>query len=189
MVGHAAINVGVPDPSVLRELLDYDAATGLFTWKWRDLRWFKSEHSWRSWNTKHAGKRAFTSLDTHGYHHGRILGRTYLTHKVAWAWFYDEWPEDQLDHENHTRTNNAIKNLREADNAGNAQNQSIRCTNTSGHTGVVWYARNNKWAAQIKVNGVRDFLGLFADYESAVATRKAAEIKYGFHPNHGKDRA
>jgi len=28
---------------IVRELLDYDPATGAFTWKWRDIKWFKAD--------------------------------------------------------------------------------------------------------------------------------------------------
>ncbi len=45
-------------PEVVREFLHYNRNTGAFTWKKRDIKWFKSEHSWRKWNTKYAGQRA-----------------------------------------------------------------------------------------------------------------------------------
>jgi hypothetical protein len=61
--------------TVVRELLAYDPATGTLTWKRRDRRWFSSDRIWRSWNTKHAGKIAFTARDTSGYLTGRIFGK------------------------------------------------------------------------------------------------------------------
>jgi len=36
------------------------------------------------------------------------------------------------------------------------------------------------------VDGKTIHLGRFDKFEDAVAARKAADIKYGFHPNHGK---
>ena len=43
-------------PAVLRELLDYNPDTGVFVWKTRDRKWFKSEKDWRFWNKKYPGE-------------------------------------------------------------------------------------------------------------------------------------
>ena len=41
---------------VVRELLDYDPKTALFTWKRRDRKWFRSKRSWNSWNVNSVDK-------------------------------------------------------------------------------------------------------------------------------------
>ena len=42
-----------------------------------------------------------------------------------------------------------------------------------------------KWQAKIK-HGLSDVnLGFYENFADAVAARKAAEKKYGYHPNHG----
>jgi hypothetical protein len=41
--------------------------TATLMWKRRDRRWFTSDRIWRSCNTNHAGKLAFTARDTTGY--------------------------------------------------------------------------------------------------------------------------
>jgi len=61
--------------------------------------------------------------------------------------------------------------------------------NTSGVTGVYWNKRDRKWQAMIKVNNKQIHLGYFEGKTEAITARKIAEIKYGFHPNHGKQPA
>ena len=58
--------------------------------------------------------------------------------------------------------------------------------NSSGITGVCWYERDNKWEVQIYFCGKKNYLGRFEDFFEACCVRKAAEVEYGFHPNHGK---
>lgn len=43
-----------------------------------------------------------------------------------------------------------------------------------------------KWQAMIWLYGRGKSLGYFTDFDSAVASRKAAEAEFGFHPNHGR---
>lgn len=178
----------------LQQLLSYDPDTGLLTWLERDVSWFRNtagrraEHAQNLWNSKHAGKTAFTSKDTHGYFMGAILGQAHLAHRVAWALHTGSAPTRQIDHVNHLRTDNRATNLREVDVLGNRMNHTRRRTNTSGHTGVVWHPKREQWIAQVKVHSVNHYLGLFADYDTAVAARLAKQAELGFHPNHGKEK-
>ena len=50
-------------------------------------------------------------------------------------------------------------------------------TNTSGRTGVYWFARVNKWIAAIIKDNKQIHLGYFLTIESAVAAREKAEIE------------
>ena len=50
--------------------------------------------------------------------------------------------------------------------------------NKSGVTGVAWDKRVGKWSANIIFRKKHIFLGYFADFNAAVAARKAAEEKY-----------
>ena len=77
---------------IVRELLDYDETSGVLTWKPRDRRFFTSDRIWKSWNTKHAGRPALASPDTHGHLHGHILGKLYSAHRVAFCWMSGRWP-------------------------------------------------------------------------------------------------
>ena len=45
-----------------------------------------------------------------------------------------------------------------------------------------------KWRFVIKVNSISIHIGCFNLLEDAIVARKAAEIKYEFHENHGKEK-
>lgn len=92
----------------------------------------------------------------------------------------------QIDHLDHNRYNNRIENLRLVTNQENHRNMPIRKDNCSGYTGVRWVIDRGKWSATICIDGKTKHLGLFRDKDDAIAARQEAEIKYGFHPNHGR---
>lgn len=61
-------------------------------------------------------------------------------------------------------------------------NQTIRSSNKSGRTGVMWYERTQKWVASITAKRVAIHLGYFSSFEDAVKAREEAELKYfGFN--------
>lgn len=57
-------------------------------------------------------------------------------------------------------------------------NQRLRKTNTSGHKGITWETRRNKWLAKITLNRKSIHLGNFEKIEDAIEARNKAEIKY-----------
>ena len=69
----------VPSPNTLRNLLRYDHATGKLFWKPRGNPRF---------DTRFAGKEAFTATDARGYISGRVFNETHTGHRVAWAIYY-----------------------------------------------------------------------------------------------------
>ncbi|EDD9119389.1 HNH endonuclease [Salmonella enterica subsp. enterica serovar Infantis] len=109
----------------------------------------------------------------------------------TWNMTYPEdpvGPNEQIDHINHIRTDNRIVNLRKASNTENSRNASIGVNNTSGALGVWFEKRRKAWVAEIKVDRKKIHIGRFEKFSDAVAARKAAEVKHGFHENHGKKR-
>jgi hypothetical protein len=36
---------------IIRELMDYNPETGIFTWKTRSKEWFSRDGEWKRWNT------------------------------------------------------------------------------------------------------------------------------------------
>lgn len=173
----------------LRELLSYDPDTGLLTWKYRNRKWFKNEGSSKSWNSRHAGKGAFTAPHNGGYKCGRIFRKAYLAHRVAYAIHYGEWPEYEIDHLNGDRSDNRLTNLRAVSSKENSRNSSKRKNNTSGFTGVSWCKQLNKWGSHIRIDRKTLWLGRFDCKLDAIAARINANKKYGFHANHGKSNA
>lgn len=118
----------------------------------------------------------------------RINGKGYYIHVIVWVMHNGEIPKGyQIDYLDHNRYNNRIENLRLVTNQENHRNMPIRKDNCSGHTGVCWVRDRGKWSATIRIDGKTKYLGLFRDKDDAIAARQEAEIKYGFHPNHGRE--
>lgn len=178
----------LPSPEVLRQLLSYDPETGKLFWKEWPQHTFLSgpdqDRYCRRWNTIYSGKQAMQTIESKGYCVGRVQGATQKAHRVAWAIHFGEWPVGQIDHINGIKTDNRIANLREVTPAGNSQNRPKRCDNSTGITGV--FRRKAGWSALIVVNQKHIWLGAFPSKAEAASARKEAEMKYGFHPNHGR---
>ena len=171
---------------IVREVINYDPSTGQMTWKERSRKWFGCEREMKRWNSAYANKPAISSNHGDGYKSGPLFSVTYKAHQIAWLHYHGLWPQKQFDHINGVRSDNRIANLRHVTQLQNGRNQKRHRTNSSGVTGVRWDKQNSKWQASIRVNDKLLHLGFFADKELAIATRKAAERKHGFHPNHGR---
>ena len=168
------------DADYLRERLSYNPETGLLHWKY-------NPKMPQSWNTQWALKEAFTYVSGGRYRQGAIDGVNHHAHRIAWAMFYGEWPTGVVDHINGDGTDNRIENLRMGTVSDNAKNAKRSIANSSGATGVTYVKRRGKWQAQIVHRGRCNFLGYFDDVNEAIAARKQAEVKYGFHANHGRE--
>lgn len=180
-------------PPQLRELLRYEPETGKLFWLPRTPESFGSPfytaRRCAAWNAIYAGEEALNRNHNQGYRAGAILNRTYLAHRVVWAFVHGQWPEDEIDHLDGCRSNNRIGNLRTVSRCDNMRNRQLSTKNTSGVMGVYWAPHAKKWRAEIKTDEARIHLGYFNDKALAVAARKAAERGQGFHPNHGRARA
>lgn len=168
----------------LKEILHYNPDTGIFTWKSRPLSHFKTKRAYGVWNTRFSGKEAGTTMQIR-YTCICVDYMHHLAHRMAHLYMTGGWPDEQIDHINQDRGDNRWCNLRAVTAQENRMNQKMPCTNTSGHVGVRWDKGNEKWHAQIKHNGKAENLGRFDNIDFAIAARKEAEIKYGFHTNHG----
>jgi hypothetical protein len=176
---------------LLRKLIRYNAETGKLYWLERPTSMFHCARLAKdcadAWNNKLAGKEAFTSITSRGYRQGRIFGQQYIGHRVAWAIYYGEWPDFEIDHINGVRSDNRLENLRAVTPAENRRNIRTPSHNTSGVMGVVWNKQYGKWQAQIGVAGKNINLGRYSNFAEAVAARKTAETTYNFHANHGRN--
>ena len=128
-----------------------------------------------------------TTRQGYGYLRIRLNGQSYQAHRVMWLLVHGYVPDDMsINHENQDRTDNRIGNLSLATASDQSKDKSLSKRNTSGHIGVCWNKRDNKWKASITVKRKTDILGNFDKIEDAIAVRKIAEQNYNFHKNHGK---
>jgi hypothetical protein len=175
----------VIDQSAVRELLLYDRGTGVFTWRERGREWFFADGPHAIWNKRFAGKRAF-SPNFQGYYAGSLLSQQVYAHRLAWLFVHGTWPAGMIDHVNGDTSDNRIENLRDVPAAQNQRNLSQQRNNISGQTGVYRHSNGQAWCAQIGDKGKTVHLGSFTDFDDAVAARKDAELRFSYHPNHGR---
>lgn len=162
----------------LKELLEYNEATGYFTWK--------ASLCSRRREGDIVGKDNKAYLN---YISITIDNNKYKLHRLVWLYVYGHMPNGQIDHINQIRKDNRLVNLREVNNIENSRNHTMNKNNISGVTGVHWDRGRNKWMAYIKVDYKRIHLGRFTSKEEAIAARAHAEQLYGFHENHGTPKA
>lgn len=181
----------LPDQTLLSELLSYDAASGVLTWKPRSeelgAKYGLSRKIIRFWNTLYSGEEAATRL-RHGYVGVTIFGQKYFAHRVIWKMVYGNDP-DHIDHISGDKGDNSLSNLRDVTAAENQRNRKLNANNSSGHAGVYWCRTNKKWAAKIRVSGKHRLIGRFSEIADAISARREAERSSGFHQNHGAQRA
>lgn len=162
----------------LREVLDYNPETGVFTWKVRVLR-DEFRRTDKVWNTRWAGKVAgFTRPD--GYIGLMVDGRKCQAHRAAWLYLHGSWPPADLDHIDGDKSNNAAWNLRHASRSKNMANIGAHADNSVGAKGVYRDRRTGKFVARISPNGRSIHLGVFDNLSDAkMAYARAAAKHFG----------
>ncbi len=147
----------------LKELLEYDQKTGLFTRK--VARGMAKE-----------GKVA-------GHSTGRYIGITldyvhHQAHRLAWFYVTGEWPSGCIDHINRVKTDNRFSNLRVVTASENAHNVKPKKGYWKNH-------RGKKWTSVIVVRGNGKYLGLFETEEMAREAyfKAKAELHPAFSEN------
>jgi len=156
------------DYKELSEELNYDPATGRFTWK------------------KEAG------TISNGYRLLRVNQKNMWAHRVAWLLATGEDPEGMvIDHINGDRLDNRIENLRTATYSQNSANAKRHSRNTSGLKGASKRIKNGRWTgrwqASITYQRQQMHLGEFDTKEEAhAAYLEAARRLQGEFANCGK---
>jgi len=155
----------------LKELLDYDPETGIFTWK-----------------VCRGGKqigRVAGYMHNSGYRYTEIDHQHYALHRLAWLYVHGKYPNDSLeiDHINGVRDDNRIANLRLATRAQQMQNKAVYSNSTTKLPGITFHKASGKYAARLNVNGKQIWLGLFDTVEAAWEARQKAKAEHhGFAP-------
>jgi hypothetical protein len=169
----------------LREVLTYDPDTGLFSWRDRQRSDFKTAQGYGAWRSKCLGMEAGGSSG-HGYRRISIDCEEYFSHRLAWLYVHGAWPSKHIDHINGDGSDNRIANLRDVTNTDNRRNCKRSKNNTSGICGIYFRPKYGTWTAKIWERAKGIHLGSFATEEAAIAARRQAEERLGYHPNHGR---
>ena len=153
----------------LKEYLDYNSETGVFTWK--------KKSSNKSNKIKIGNIAGMEAPD--GYWKITFLYRAYPAHRLAWIYMNGDIPNGfDIDHINRDRKDNRITNLRLATRSQNQHNRTKSKNNTSGYKGVTWCKKTNAWMARIGINYKLIHLGRFISAEEAYDAYKEAAKKY-----------
>jgi hypothetical protein len=136
----------------LRELLDYDPSTGLFTWR---VTHHPKCKAGAIAGTKGTAKYVVVCID-------RVL---HYAHRLAFLHVMGRPAVGDVDHVDGDTRNNRWANLREGTRGQNMQNRRPISNNATGFLGVCKY--RGRFAAQITVNGVHQNLGVFDTAEEA----------------------
>jgi len=168
----------------LKKLFYYDTDTGGFIWNVsRSSQCKIGDEAGYIQRNKSTGKSYRTIL---------VNGKTYLAHRLVFLYITGAFPDDQVDHINGDGCDNRWINLRCVSNTENRRNIKLFHNNKSGVCGVIYCLNkyhNDVWYSYIRINKILINLGYFKSLFDAVCARKNAELKYGFHRNHGSIRA
>lgn len=136
----------------LREVLSYDATTGLFQWEKPPK--------------VHPGLKAYVAGGiSSGYVAIKIDGRKHKAHRLAWLYVHGEWPAGDIDHINGCPLDNRLINLRIATNP---QNQANRRRDRGKTTPKgVRKIKSGRYQARITVGKQQMVLGTFDTAEKA----------------------
>lgn len=122
-------------------------------------------------------------VDSWGY--GQIWNGTRIVGAHRYAWEAERGPIPagmELDHQCHKRTCCNLAHLRVATRKQNQENVGMRSDNTSGHRGVHWDNRSQRWRVQMRHHGRKYFAGYFIDViEAAEAARSLRNELFEFN--------
>ncbi len=165
----------LPTQAVIREWLDYDEITGIFTW-------IKEPRVIGSCIGEVAGTKnnlGYVLISIPGF------GQR-MAHRLAWIYVHGlTIGGAEIDHIDCDPSNNAIANLRLATSAQQKQNKRVQSNNRSGLKGAYYHAahKGKKWRTQISVRQPDGsnrliFLGYFETAEEAHHAYGDAARKY-----------
>lgn len=167
---------------LIPQVLRYEPDTGELYWKHRPAGMFtstdKRSADWAAanWNSKHAGKPAFTAVGAHGYRCGRLQGSGLLLHRVAFVLMTNDWPKYEVDHVNGDRLDNRWVNLRPVSKAQNIRN-SRGYSKTSEYIGVYWSRSLEGYMARVNHEGKSYYCGFSKTDPERLARQRDQKAK------------
>ncbi len=150
----------------------YDSELGVLLWKLPRPR----RHIGSVAGNKHANGRCWTV-------HVTIYGKQkrFYAHRVIWEMCHGNIPDGMcIDHIDGDGLNNRIDNLRAVTLSENQRNRRLVITSKTGIHGVI----NQKGGYSIYC--AKKYIAWKKDFFEACCTRKSAEIRLGYHVNHGR---
>lgn len=145
----------------LKELLNYDPITGIFTWK-------------ISRGGRNPGSIAGSRDTLRDYITIQIDGTLYRAHRLAFLYMLGRLPEDQVDHIDRCRYNNAWNNLRECTQAENQLNKYNNLKKRSGFTYIRARSNTQTWNVMIMKD---KWIGSFKTLDAAIKALELALIE------------
>lgn len=143
----------------VKELLEYDPETGVFTWK-------------AAKKGIYAGSKAGYS-NQEGYAVITIKRKPYYAHRLAFLYMEGRFPNKEVDHINRDAGDNRWVNLRHSNRRENLEN---KITNND-FIGVYWHKGERRWKAVTSRAGrKRHALGSFKTHIAACYARWIWEI-------------
>ena len=146
----------------LLQLIAYDRATGVMTWRVRRGR--QKAGSVAGWT------------HSNGYVRVSIDGVEYYVHCLAVFYMTGEWPKGDVDHRDLTRGHNWWSNLRPASRSQNQANKLVRKDSTTGIKGVS--PRGDRFRAVLQVGGKRVLNRTFPTKDQAAAAYAQAAAEH-----------
>lgn len=166
----------------LKDYVHYDPETGIFT-RLHDAGKNQFGSEFARWK---AGDVMGTTTKRRGNVRINMYGRIWEAHRLAWLYQYGEWPTKTIDHINGNPGDNRICNLRDVSQMENSRNQKRHSRNKTGINGVHVNKCTGRLTVQFRINGKSTHIGLYDTIFDAACARKSAELKHGYHPNHGR---
>ena len=157
-----------PTQARVRELLDYDPATGVF--RWRETRGGVRVGSI-------AGR-----VNARGYCEIGVDGRLAGAHRLAWIHVHGAIVDGRVvDHIDGNKCDNRLCNLRAVTVSENNRNRH-RPAGKNPVVGVSWDKARGKWRADLKVADKCVTVGRFDTVSAAATARARAVIAHGIWP-------
>lgn len=127
------------------------------------------------------GKPAGAIMKSSGYVCIQFNRTNYKAHRLIWKMFYNEEPQDLIDHIDTNKSNNKIENLQTIDNNKNILKQKKRKDNTTGFQGVTLTHLKDgtpRYRAVVNINKTQHHLGYYSNAEEAAEVAKNFKEKY-----------
>lgn len=172
---------GVTQEMIKSKLL-YNREFGRLIWLPRPRDDFGDQNKWSVWNSRYSGCFA-GNVNSKGYRCINIFGKMRKASRLTWLYHYGDWP-NVVDHIDGDTLNDRVENLRDVTQLENCHNKRVSICNEFGVPGV--YRDGPKFRAEISFNGKKIYLGNFPELPMAVAARKEAERRFGYHENNGR---